>query len=641
MVSVRASRGCCWACALWLCAVSIANAQKSQPRASGLAIETPAQLILGDEREVLVRYRAPAELGATLSVSTGTLGQPRATGEGRWQVAYTPPAARYPQVAIFALVSRDGTQFVWSRVPLSGSAVVELSSDPNVSISVKVGDSKFGPVSTDSRGRAAVKVVVPPGIKHAESTAVDAIGNERTQAISLDVPEIAPLLCVGPRESTEGFLLFATDDKGQPAANLPLQVQATTVTVTETVAETKGVYRVLFALPDSVRSGDTAKLQVTRGKAKTGDAISCEIPLALEPPESIEVALSRPRFQATDEQPILVRVTPHYAGSGERSSVVLELESDLGEIERRRIATREPIEIAWRVPQKLGERREAVLRVRGDLERELRIELQPGPPSELQLRVERDVLPADGQSTTQLRVLGLDAHGNPTELTQLETQSLGAITRFHQVGVGVYEAEYRAPYGNAGVDLVVVVDRASGLEVSRELTLKSIEHMFALAARIGYMTNFARVNVPFAVVQLGYRTPWLGSRLKLSALAGYYQSDSAVGAQSSAQNVEVALWALPVLVRAEYIFSFGMLDVGPVVGAGMLGAQSRVRSSEIGAYYDAHFVPLLAAGANGGVGLGPGRVCMEVAYWAASLDKVAISGNAGGMNLSLGYELPL
>jgi hypothetical protein len=155
------------------------------------------------------------------------------------------------------------------------------------------------------------------------------------------------------------------------------------------------------------------------------------------------------------------------------------------------------------------------------------------------------------------------------------------------------------------------------------------------------MTNFARVNVPFAAIQLGYRTPWLGSRLKLSALAGYYQADTVVGAQSSVNPIEVALWALPVLVRAEYIFSFGMLDIGPVVGAGMLGAQSRVRSSEIGAYYDAHFVPLLAAGANGGVGLGPGRVCMEVAYWAASLDKVAISGNAGGMNLSLGYELPL
>jgi hypothetical protein len=149
------------------------------------------------------------------------------------------------------------------------------------------------------------------------------------------------------------------------------------------------------------------------------------------------------------------------------------------------------------------------------------------------------------------------------------------------------------------------------------------------------------VSAPLGILQVGYRTPWLDERIKLSALAGYYQSQGAVGTQSSAQNVDVAVWALPILVRAEYIFSFGMVDVGPVVGAGMLGAQSRVESASTGSFYDGHFVPLLAAGANGGVGVGPGRVCAEVSYWAASLKKDTISGNAGGMNLSLGYELPL
>ncbi|HTU59559.1 MAG TPA: hypothetical protein VMF89_14010, partial [Polyangiales bacterium] len=510
-------------------------------------------------------------------------------------------------------------------------------------VSVKVGDGKFGPVNTDHRGRAAVKVLVPPGIKQAESAATDGLGNVRTQTISLDVPEIHPLLCVGPRESTEGFLVFATDDKGQPAANVPLRAETTTVTVTKTVAETDGVYRVLFAVPDSVRPGATARLDVSTGggKSKTAAAMSCEIPLALEPPASIDVALSRSTFQAADDQPIMVRVTPNYTGTGERSSVVLQLSSSIGELSRTRIATREPVEIEWRVPHKFGEARNALLEVRGDIKKDLPLALETGSPTELQLRVDRETLPADGHATTKLRVNGVDAFGNPTELSQLDTQAIGTLTRFHAVGVGSYEAEYRAPYGREGTDVVSVTDRESGLKVSRELTLGDVRHRFALAARAGYLTNFAQVSAPLGILQIGYRTPWLGERVKFSALVGYYQSQASVGAQGSAQGLDVALWALPLLVRAEYIFTIGILDIGPVLGAGMLGAQSRVESADTGKYYDASFVPLFAAGANGGVGLGPGRVCAEVSYWAGSLQKVAVTGNAGGMNLSLGYELPL
>jgi hypothetical protein len=320
---------------------------------------------------------------------------------------------------------------------------------------------------------------------------------------------------------------------------------------------------------------------------------------------------------------------------------VLQLSSNIGELSRTRLATREPIEIAWRLPHNFGAETTAVLQVRGDLTKDLPLALVTGAPTELQLRVDSEVLPADGHATTTLRVNGVDAYGNATDLTQLEGEALGTLSAFRQVARGSYEAQYRTPYSKEGKDRLLVTDRVSGLKVSRALTLQDVSHRFALAARAGYLTNFARVSAPLGIIQLGYRTPWFGERVKLSALAGYYQSQASVGTQSSAQAVDVAVWALPLLVRAEYIFSFGMLDLGPVLGAGMLGAQSRVESAATGSYHDAHFVPLLAAGANGGVGLGPGRVCAEVSYWAASLNKDTISGNAGGMNLSLGYELPL
>lgn len=646
MVSSRALYSlCCVAAALSL--APIAHGQTAQTTSqsaanvdTGLAIQTPEQMTLGEDREVVVSYRAPAYLGATLTVSTGSLSEPQTTGEGRWQVKYTPPAARYPQVAIFALVSRDGSQFVWSRVLLRGAAVVELTSDPNVSVSVKVGDAKFGPVFTDAKGRAALPVLVPPGIKQAESAATDALGNVRAQTISLDVPEINPLLCVGPRESRQGFLIFATDAKGQPAANIPLQAEATTVKVTNTTAETDGVYRVLFAVPEHVRPGATAHLSVSTAKSRTA-AMSCDIPLALEVPSRIEVSLSRGQFRAAEDEPILVRVTPHYTGPGERASAVLQLSSDLGALSKNRLATREPVEIEWRITHKFGKQKSALLKVRGDVTQDLALELVTGAPSELSLRVDNETLPADGHATTTFRMNATDAFGNPTPLTQIEAEALGSLSGFREVGPGSYEAEYRAPYAKQGSDRVVITDRESGLSISRELTLENVKHRFAVAARAGYLTNFAQVSAPLGILQLAYRTPWLDERVKLSALAGYYQSQALVGVERSAQGVDVAVWALPLVLRAEYIFSFGMLDVGPVLGAGMLGAQSRVESAATGTFYDAHFVPLLAAGANGGVGVGPGRVCAEVSYWAASLKKDTILGNAGGMNLSLGYELPL
>ncbi|HTU61021.1 MAG TPA: hypothetical protein VMF89_21355, partial [Polyangiales bacterium] len=75
MVSVRGALAgvCLWICVMGVVsAVQVVCAQTKNGADSGLAIESPLQLTLGDDREVLVRYRAPTYLGATLSVSTGT-----------------------------------------------------------------------------------------------------------------------------------------------------------------------------------------------------------------------------------------------------------------------------------------------------------------------------------------------------------------------------------------------------------------------------------------------------------------------------------------------------------------------------------------------------------------------------------------
>lgn len=642
MVSSRALRALLLpmaaCCVVALCGARALHAQASQGNAQALSIDVPEVLTLGADRDVIVRYRAPVFLDATLYVSIGSLGPAQATGAGSWQVRYSPPSARYPQVAIFALVSRDGSRYRWARVRLRGTATVELSSDPNVQVSVAVAGAKFGPVRTDAAGRAAVPVVVPPGVKVAESSATDALGNVRNHAISLNVPELYPLLCVGAPESSQGFLVFAADSRGKPAVRAPLQTAAQTVTLSRSVAERPGVYRIAFQVPEQVRPGAIAHLDVSlQGSAERA---SCEIPLMLEPAAKVEVALSRSKYVATEAEPIAIHITPRYSGPGERASALLELSASVGELAQTRVATREPVEIAWRLPHELAGRSQALLHVSGDVKQELAVTLAGGPAVALRARLDRAELPADGHATSALRVSASDSYGNPASV-QLTAECLGELSEFRHTGAGEYEADYRALYGETGVDELRVTDRATGLVASTQLQLSPAGGRFALAARAGYLTNFARVSAPLGILQLAYRTPLLGDKLRFSALAGYYQSQASVGTQGSSPPLDVNVWAVPLLLRAEYSLSFGVVDVGPVLGAGMLGAQSRISSTDTGNFYDRHFVLLLAAGAGGAVALGPGRVCAELSYWAASFDKTTISDNAGGVNLSLGYEVSL
>jgi hypothetical protein len=188
---------------------------------------------------------------------------------------------------------------------------------------------------------------------------------------------------------------------------------------------------------------------------------------------------------------------------------------------------------------------------------------------------------------------------------------------------------------------VRVRDDASGLSAEASLELVSGNGPIALAARAGYLTNLARVSGPLLVVSLGYRLPVWREHVRLSALAGYYTSQASVPTDSTAEKLDVGLRAVPMMLRAEFAFRLGALQLSPLLGAGVLSALSQLSSAATGAYRDHSFLPLLAAGANAGLAWGPGQVSLELSYWAAALDAQIVTGNAGGANVSMGYELPL
>jgi Invasin, domain 3 len=605
-----------------------------------LQLEAPKSLVLGSDASVRVRYRAAPDLQAQLFSNVGNLSAAIRGADGSWSADYTPPSTRYPQIAIIALVSRDGRQLAWTRIALHGTASVELRSDPHVQVHVRVAAAEFGPVTTDANGRAAIAVVVPPGIDHAVSSATDALGNVRTQDIPLNVPAITPLLAVCPAEDASDFLVFAARPDGTEASATALVAHASTVEVQGIAEPEPGLYRVGFEIPDGTGAGALAKFSANvqdHGSA----AVSCELALPLERPERIQVALNRARYVADDNEPLIVHIEPHYRGARDPAPLAITLSVSVGELAQTSLNTREAVDIVWTLPRAFGGKTTAILTVDGDLEQETELALMSAAPKTISLTLGAERLPADGISTTTLHVEARDAYDNPARVTKLSVQALGSVSDWTDHESGGYEATYRAPLDTGRSDRIVVRDEIAQIEAVRTLHWIDQTDQLSVGARLGVITNFARVTGPLLVAQVAYRLPLLQRRLRVSAAAGYYQSGVTVATSIADTSLHVSVRAIPVLLHVEYSFLFGQFEVAPLLGGGVLAVSSQLDSSATGDYHETGVVPLWAAGATGAMALGPGHLLLELAYWSAVLDRTAVSGNVAGANISAGYAFTL
>lgn len=627
---------CLWLTA-WLSASQHTQAQAPRARERSV-LEAPKTLVLGTDSTAKLRYRARPELQAKLFTNIGSIGPAKQSPDGFWEAEYFPPSTRYPQIAIIALVSRNGGQVTWTRIALHGTATVELRSDPHVQVRARVGSAEFGPVTTDAAGRAALAVVVPPGSDHAVSSATDALGNVRNQDIPLHVPVITPLLSVCPVDDASDFLVFAARPDGTAAGATPLAAQASIVEVTGISEPESGVYRVGFTIPQGVRAGELAHFSVAL-QGKNVAAVGCDLALPLERPDHIDVQLDRTRHTANQTEPVHVRIVPKYRGSREPAPITLTLTAGLGELSQGEVNARDATELTWTLPHDFGGRTRASMHVAGDHEQELTIELVAGEPHQLTLTADQDHIQPDGISGTTLHLVARDAYGNPTRVSKLSSRAQGSLSEWHMSAPGHYDASYRAPLATGGKDMVLVHEAKHKLQATRTLYWLDAGGHITVGARVGYLTNFARVAGPLFVAQAGYRLPLLQRRLRISAAAGYYQSDMSV--PSNVERIDVNVQGIPLLLRVEYSFLWGRFEFAPMLGGGTLIAASKLSSASTGTSREHAVVPLWAAGAIAAMFLGPGRVVLELAYESARLNGNAVSGNAAGANITLGYDFIL
>ncbi len=135
----------------------------------------------------------------------------RATAE------YEAPDGYIPRVDIVAALATVNGEKRWgfAAVLLVGQGEAELKTKPDAEATIRIGEKQFGPVLADKRGKATIRVEVPPGVRfghdvrgrpvdlHVPYTARTAIFAE-TRRIRLN--EVQPVELFGVVVSTDGTL---------------------------------------------------------------------------------------------------------------------------------------------------------------------------------------------------------------------------------------------------------------------------------------------------------------------------------------------------------------------------------------------------------------------------------------------------
>jgi hypothetical protein len=209
---------------LWLAVLPSARGAAPSGREVRAALQVRVAvplLVLGQDRAARLSVDAPPEVTLeqlALRASAGEVRGLRREGPGRFSATYHAPTVFYPQVALISAVAPSGESLLvgHAALPLWGQGEAEVRTQPLTEVRVRIGKQPFGPVRADQRGRAQVKVVVPPGT---------AYGWDGPRKVDLQVPPTQRLYARAEPERYVGVsgqritvLLFVVDDQGRASS---------------------------------------------------------------------------------------------------------------------------------------------------------------------------------------------------------------------------------------------------------------------------------------------------------------------------------------------------------------------------------------------------------------------------------------
>jgi hypothetical protein len=145
-----------------------ANVLASDPQRITLN-SSSAELVLGKDKTARLSIQVNCSPTGTPKVraSIGKLGAVKSTGSGSYEVKYTPPWKREPDVAlIWAGIPDQNCSPGFTTIALLAEKKIKAQVSPNARVSLKIGKTKFGPARADPHGLVEIPAKLSPGFSY-------------------------------------------------------------------------------------------------------------------------------------------------------------------------------------------------------------------------------------------------------------------------------------------------------------------------------------------------------------------------------------------------------------------------------------------------------------------------------------------
>jgi hypothetical protein len=182
-------------------------AQRTPPASARVVIEAPG-----------VPSRA-----LRLWASTGEVSSPRELSPGRFEASYRAPTGGPPADVVLAAWDEASGEVASTSLVLEARTELPVETEPGAQVSAAVAGRRVM-VRADATGRAQLILWVPPRVRSARVTAVDAAGNATVEEVQLGMPDPVGLWIVAPdaAEPGERVRLYAFATSGaRPRLSAP------------------------------------------------------------------------------------------------------------------------------------------------------------------------------------------------------------------------------------------------------------------------------------------------------------------------------------------------------------------------------------------------------------------------------------
>ncbi len=229
------------------------------------ATANPSKLTLGVDKTATISIKLASgdrqsgdSVRLQIAASTGTVENITNLGGGNFSALYTAPKELVAKVALLTIVDKGDPSHTFAAlaIPMSSKMDVPVTAAKNARVIIKIGDTQFGPIQVDSKGRAKVPVLLPPGVTTAEKIAVGADGQSISEPMDLKLPEatriaLMPVAAGVPSDSRLGVAIHAavvTPD-GRPDITAQVVFAASAGSFAPTRHEGNGIFGAVYTPP--------------------------------------------------------------------------------------------------------------------------------------------------------------------------------------------------------------------------------------------------------------------------------------------------------------------------------------------------------------------------------------------------------